>query len=195
MTIAEAIRNNPAALAAATRVVSGVASPDWGACRDALRAITVTATPRKCGSKESSLAVMSVGADPFEMMEKLRADATGNLLYLRIADGSSEGGVVWAEPELTVPYMQSRVADFTQPVIDALVSLSAPVTHPHALVSDDDCKKLWTVSETRRTVNLLSVKATAVNAWLDALDLTTKTPEEVDSYCKSLLASGDGNPT
>jgi hypothetical protein len=57
-----------------------------------------------------------------------------------------------------------------------------------------DCQKAWTVSETRRTVNLLSAKATAVNAWCDALDLATKTPEEVQSYCDSLLASSDGNP-
>jgi hypothetical protein len=61
-------------------------------------------------------------------------------------------------------------------------------------VTADDCQKAWTVSETRRTVNLLSAKATAVNAWCDALDLATKTPEEVQAYCDSLLASNDGNP-
>ena len=61
-------------------------------------------------------------------------------------------------------------------------------------VTTDDCRKAWTISETRQTVNLLSAKATAVNAWCDALDLTTKTPEEVQSYCDSLLASSDGNP-
>ena len=62
------------------------------------------------------------------------------------------------------------------------------------VVTADDCQKVWTVSETCRTVNLLSAKATAVNAWCDALDLATKTPEEVQSYCDSLLASSDGNP-
>ena len=62
-------------------------------------------------------------------------------------------------------------------------------------VTTDDCRKAWTISETRQTVNLLSAKATAVNAWCDALDLTTKTPEEVQSYCDSLLASSDGNPS
>ena len=67
----------------------------------------------------------------------------------------------------------------------------------HTSLSDataDDCQKAWTVSETRHTVNLLSAKATAVNAWCDALDLSTKTPEEVQAYCDSLLASSDGNP-
>jgi hypothetical protein len=61
-------------------------------------------------------------------------------------------------------------------------------------VTADDCQKAWTVSETRRTVNLLSAKATAVNAWCDTLDLATKTPDEVQAYCASLLASSDGNP-
>jgi len=55
-------------------------------------------------------------------------------------------------------------------------------------------EKLAIVANTRQTVSLLSAKATAVNAWCDALDLTTKTPEEVQAYCDSLLASDDGNP-
>lgn len=143
MTIAEAIRNNEVALAAATRVVDGVLSPDWAACRDALWAISEVATPRKCGSKESSFAVMQAGANPFEMMEKLCADKTGNLLYLRLADGTREGGVVWAEPDLTVPYLNSRVDDFTQPVIDALVSLSSPTVYPHAEVTADQCRNAF----------------------------------------------------
>lgn len=61
-------------------------------------------------------------------------------------------------------------------------------------VTADGCRKAWTVAETRRTVNQLAAKSTAVNAWLDALDLGTKSPEEVQAYCDSLLASSDGNP-
>ncbi len=67
----------------------------------------------------------------------------------------------------------------------------------HTSLSDataDECQKAWIVAATRQTVSLLSAKATAVNAWCDALDLTTKTPEEVQAYCDSLLASSDGNP-
>ncbi len=74
-------------------------------------------------------------------------------------------------------------------------ALSAGLTHTS--LSDataDDCQKAWIVSETRRTVNLLSAKATAVNAWCDALDLATKTPDEAQAYCDSLLTSSDGNP-
>jgi hypothetical protein len=50
------------------------------------------------------------------------------------------------------------------------------------------------IDATRQTVSLLSAKATAVNAWCDAMDLATKTLEEVQAYCDSLLASSDGNP-
>jgi hypothetical protein len=118
---------------------------DWQAVADTLQAVSITAEPRKCGSKESSLAVAGAGGDPSQLLELLRADATGNLLYTRLADGSSEGGVIWAEPLLTVPYLQSRVADFSQPVINALVSLSAPVSHPWAEVTAEECAAAYLV--------------------------------------------------
>jgi hypothetical protein len=47
------------------------------------------------------------------------------------------------------------------------------------------------VSETRIAVNS---KATTINAWLDAYDLSDKTLEDVQAYADSLLASEDGNP-
>lgn len=78
-----------------------------------------------------------------------------------------------------------------------LAALAAGLTYAPlagSTVTADDCRKAWTVSETRRNVNLLAAKATAVNAWCDALDLTMKTPEEVQEYCAALLASSDGNP-
>jgi hypothetical protein len=105
---------------------------------------------------------MQAGADPFGMMEKLRADATGNLLYLRVADGSSEGGVVWAEPDLTIPYLQSRVADFTQPVIDALVRLSAPISHPFGSVTAADCLDAWRLDELQTLLDSLQEQFDAI---------------------------------
>lgn len=120
-------------------------SGDWQAVAETLQAVTITAEPRKCGSKESSLAVAGAGGNPSQLLELLRADATGNLLYTRLADGSSEGGLIWAEPLLTVPYLQSRVADFSQPVIDALVDLSAPVTHPWEDVTAEQCSAAYLV--------------------------------------------------
>lgn len=118
---------------------------DWQAVADTLQAVSITAEPRKCGSKESSLVVAGAGGNPTELLEKLRADATGNLLYTRLADGSNEGGVIWAEPLLTVPYLQSRVSDFGQEVINALVTLSAPVSHPWAEVTAQECSSAYLV--------------------------------------------------
>lgn len=136
MTLAEAIREHAFEAAQAS---------DWQAVAETLQAITVTATPRKCGSKESSVAVAAVGADPFVMLEKLKADATGQLLFTRLADGSDQGGVIWAEPLLTVPYLRSRVADFGQSVIDALIALSAPVSHPWESVTPEQCSEAYLV--------------------------------------------------
>lgn len=135
---AEVIKANPAALAAAT-------AGDWSACAAALQVITVTAEPRKCGSKESSIAVAMIGANPQELMEKLTSDKTGNILYLRLADGSDQGGVVWAEPLLTIPYLQSRVADFGEMAIKALIALSAPDTYPFAEVTPEQCAAAYLV--------------------------------------------------
>lgn len=45
-------------------------------------------------------------------------------------------------------------------------------------------------STTRTTIN---AKATAINAWLDTVDLAAYTPEELQAYRELLLASADGN--
>jgi hypothetical protein len=130
---------------------------EWQQVAETLQAITVKAEPRKCGSKESSLAVARAGGNPSQLLELLRADATGNLLYTRLADGSSEGGVIWAEPLLTVPYLQSRVADFSQPVIDALASLSAPVSYPWSEVTAEECSAAYLVgADVLLSVNITS---------------------------------------
>lgn len=148
MTLSQAVR---------THALESAQAGDWQQVAETLQAITRTAEPRKCGSKESSLAVHGAGGNPSELLELLRADATGNLLYTRLADGSSEGGVIWAEPLLTVPYLQSRVSDFSQPVIDALVSLSAPVSHPWAEVTPYECSAAYLVgADVLLSVNITS---------------------------------------
>ena len=38
-------------------------------------------------------------------------------------------------------------------------------------------------------------KSNAVNGWLDVLDTSAMTPDEVQAYCDELLASDTGNPT
>jgi hypothetical protein len=44
------------------------------------------------------------------------------------------------------------------------------------------------------TRSQISAKATAINAWLDAIDPDTLDPTAMRLYCDSLLASRDGNP-
>lgn len=64
-----------------------------------------------------------------------------------------------------------------------------------------DVEKVFIVEHTRREmtsqvsviVNPMLSKSTALNAWLDSLDTSVKTVEEVQAYCDALLASTDGN--
>lgn len=148
MTLSQAIRQH--ALAAAQ-------AGNWQQVAETLQAVTVTAEPRKCGSKESSLAVAGAGGNPLALLETLKADATGELLFTRLADGSDQGGVIWAEPLLTVPYLQSRVSDFGQPVIDALINLSAPSSHPWASVTAEECSAAYLVgADVLLSVNITS---------------------------------------
>lgn len=55
-------------------------------------------------------------------------------------------------------------------------------------------EKQAVVTACRTSINALASKVTAVNAWLDALDLSTKTVQELQDYCDALLASETGNP-
>lgn len=53
-----------------------------------------------------------------------------------------------------------------------------------------DIEKGTIVSATRTAIN---AKATAINAWLDTVDLSAYTSVELQAYCDSLLDSADGN--
>lgn len=54
-----------------------------------------------------------------------------------------------------------------------------------------DLAKRQIVDDTRSQIN---AKATAVNAWLDAVDLDAYDESQLQAYCDSLLSSADGNP-
>lgn len=136
MTILQAIKDH---------ALSQAQAKNWQEVANILKAVYVVAEPRKCGSKESSIAVANAGGNPSLLLERLRADATGELLFTRLADGSSEGGVIWAEPLLTIPYLQSRVSDFGQQVINALIDLSSAKTYPFADVTPEDCAATYLV--------------------------------------------------
>ncbi len=55
-----------------------------------------------------------------------------------------------------------------------------------------DLAKRQIVDDTRSQIN---AKATAINAWLDAIDLDSYDESQLQEYCDSLLASEDGNPS
>lgn len=117
---------------------------DWSGVAEIIRAVKTTGEPRKCRSFESAFAVLNVGGNPDQMLEELRKDATGNLLYLRLADASDSGGVVWAEPILTVPYLRSRVNDgLSNNVVEALISLSMSTVFTFANVTASDCENAY----------------------------------------------------
>jgi hypothetical protein len=135
MSIAEAIRNNQAALVAA-------AAKDWAAVAAILRAITVTADPRECSSVETADALIAVGANPFEDLDSLNHDATGQLLLSKL----SSQGIAWAH-RLTRPYLQGLVTagKLSQVSLNALVQLSSNVTHPFADVTPEQCASAYLV--------------------------------------------------
>jgi len=62
----------------------------------------------------------------------------------------------------------------------------------------EQVENAWTVDKARRDMaaelQVLQAKSTAVNAWLDSLDISTMTLAEVQAYCAALLVSADGNP-
>lgn len=124
---------------------------DWAAVAAIIRAVKTTGEPRKCRSFESAFAVKAIGGNPEQMLEELRKDATGNLLYLRLADASDAGGVVWAEPVLTIPYLRSRVSDgLSNDVVEALINVSMSTVFTFADVTAEDCEGAY-----MKTANVL----------------------------------------
>lgn len=162
----------------------------WASVAETLNALTHTVTVGIVGGKASLSALVANGIDPNEVIAAMRSVPMASELLNTL----TASGVDWAD-NMTAYVMGGLVSSgkITQQAADVMRSLSVR-DEPVIATTADDCRKAWTVSETRRTVSLLSAKATAVNAWCDALDLTTKTPEEVQAYCDSLLASSDGNP-
>lgn len=107
-------------------------------------------------------------------------------------------GLVWQ-----IIHGLTQAAPDAAALVDSLYALDGGRPHKDLTVeqfaaqrtaAESNAEKAAIIAETRQVVSLLSAKATAVNAWCDALDITTKTPEEVQAYCDSLLASSDGNP-
>ena len=130
---------------------------------------------------------------------------------LRVA--LEQNGMGWAVHQLggsglqlSNPLVQQALLAFAQANVPGFAELaatgisqvtpwqSAGITEPTL----EDVQKAWAIWGCRRDMAAIlqpiQAKSTAVNAWLDSLDTSTKTVAEVQAYCASLLASTDGNP-
>jgi hypothetical protein len=128
-----------------THALANAQSGDWPAVAATLQAVSVTAPARVCWAVESGAAAVAAGGDHTELLTVLLGDVNGTMLFQRLSSGI---GVEWAHP-VTVPYLQSLVSagKMTQQVMDALVQLSAPITHPHASVTAGQCETAWNTDQ------------------------------------------------
>ena len=144
-----------------THALVAAQAGQWQSVADTLRAITVTAEPRLCYAVESGTAVAQAGGDPTTLLTVLLADPNGMMLFQRL---SSSAGVMWSHPA-TIPYLQALVSAgaMSESVKNALIDLSAPVTHPHAGVTAEQCQSSF------ETDRLQSAWATWLNETVNPL--------------------------
>ena len=124
-----------------THALTEAQSGDWSAVAAILNAVSVTAEPRLCYAVESGTAVAQAGGDPTTLLTVLLSDPNGMMLFQKL---SSSAGVMWSHPA-TIPYLEALVSEgaMSAAVKDALIDLSAPVTHPHADVTAGQCQAAW----------------------------------------------------
>jgi len=120
-------------------------SGDWTAVAATLQAVSVTAEPRLCYAVESGAAVAQAGGDPTTLLTVLLGDPNGMMLFQKL---SSSAGVMWSHPA-TIPYLEALVSAgaMSEAVKDALIDLSAPVSHPHSDVTAEECEEAWQAAE------------------------------------------------
>lgn len=144
-----------------THALVAAQAGQWQTVANTLRAITVTASPRLCYAVESGTAVAQAGGDPTALLTVLLGDPNGTMLFQKL---SSSAGVMWSHPA-TIPYLEALVSAgaMSVPVKDALINLSAPVTHPHAGVTAEQCQSAF------ETDRLQSAWATWLNETVNPL--------------------------
>ena len=109
--------------------------------------------------------------------------------------------------QLSNKLVQQALMGFTQanlPGADILAAQGVSTQAPwqvDGLASEptlEQVEKAFIVERTRKQMAAIlrpiQAKSTALNAWLDSLDTSTKTVAEVQTYCDALLASEGGNP-
>lgn len=124
-----------------THALAAAQAGNWQSVAETLHAIAVTAEPRLCYAVESGTAVAEAGGDPTALLTVLLCDPNGMMLFQKL---SSSAGVMWSHPA-TIPYLEALVTAgaMSETVKDALIDLSAPVTHPHVDVTTEQCKDAW----------------------------------------------------
>lgn len=124
-----------------THALVAAQAGQWQTVAETLQAITVTAEPRLCYAVESGTAVAQAGGNPTSLLTVLLNDPNGMMLFQKL---SSSAGVMWSHPA-TIPYLQALVTAgaMSEAVKDALIQLSAPVTHPHADVTAEQCESAF----------------------------------------------------
>jgi hypothetical protein len=148
---------------------------NWPEVAAALQAISVTAEPRLCYAVESGTAVAQAGGDPTTLLTVLLGDPNGMMLFQKL---SSSAGVMWSHPA-TVPYLQALVnaGAMSEAVKAALIDLSAPVTHPFADVTANQCALVW-------AADLAQIARSDRRALYDAFDNAVGTSEQVDKIAE-----------
>jgi len=167
---------------------------DWAAVAATLQAVTITAAPRLCYAVESGTAVAQAGGDPTAMLTVLLADPNGMMLFQKL---SSSAGVMWSHPA-TIPYLEALVSAgaMSEAVKDALIDLSAPVTHPHADVTADYCQRAWIITECIEPITQAHSAAVAklnnAQASLGPEHTDGLTLEQLQTRCDAITSSETG---
>jgi hypothetical protein len=167
---------------------------NWSGVAATLQAIEVTAQARLCYAVESGAAAVAAGGDHTSLLGALLEDPNGIMLFQKL---SSSAGVMWAH-EVTVPYLQWLVSQskMTEAVKDALIDLSAPVTHPHADVTADNCQRAWIIASCIDPISSAhAAAATKLNnaqASLGPEHTDGLTLEQLQTRCDAIAASVTG---
>jgi len=177
-----------------THALEAAQSGDWSGVAATLRAVSVTAPARVCWAVESGAAAVAAGGDHTELLTALLGDVNGTMLFQRLSSGT---GIEWAHP-VTVPYLQWLVSQskMTQAVMDALIQLSAPVTHPHENVTTDDCQQAWIIDACLTPISeahaAAATKLNNAQASLGPEHTAGLTLEQLQARCDAITASATG---
>lgn len=142
------------------------------------------------GTLETAIETLKADADPVKRSQGLDLQDALTAMLSRGISLSSENR------QATIDLL-AALGSWPDPVRDAVKSLGGvyrvrwQVEGYQAAPTLSVLTKQQIIENTRSRIN---AKATAVNAWLDAVDLESYSESQLQDYCDSLLASEDGNP-